>query len=875
MNRIANRRTPARSGPTQGARTESDALSRFRKVLELELKRGCDDRAVIGGIDKFLDTARADKDVAALIDASAVKKTYASLSPGAREAWLKTLLTLKPSATKPRATTEKSSSPSPQSKTRQSDAVAPSSPLSAGGEGARGRGRPRSALEAAKATLPPEPPKPVDPVEQDVTVIKGVKGANQGKLAKLGLHTVRDLLYLFPNRHNDFGDIRPIADLQPDEDQTALVTVWSATAIRLGRRPGTQAVVGDETGTMRVVWFNQPYIAGQLHTNDRILVAGKVGLFNRTKTMENPEWERIAEGEDHTHTGRMVPVYPLTQGLSQRVLRRVVKEAVDRFAEALKEPLPKDLRQRLKLPDLPKTVRQMHYPDSEQDYEEARRRIAFEELFCVQLAMLERRKDWQDADAAPMGSKGILDVYRQSLPFALTGAQNRVLDEITGDLKRSRPMARLLQGDVGSGKTAVAGATLVIAVANQFQGALMAPTEILAEQHFKTLSTLLGQLEIGVSPSNNSPSPKSERGLGDEGASTRKLRIELLTGSTKPAEKQRIAEAVASGEIDVIVGTHALIQEGIRFHRLGMAVVDEQHRFGVMQRAALKDRAVSSGQPAPHLLVMSATPIPRTLALTFFGDLEVSVIDEMPPGRKPIETSWVRPEDRGGAYAFVREQVHRGRQAFVVCPLIEESESIQSRSAVQEYERLSRDVFPDLRLGLLHGRMSSAEKDEVLSAFRRGDMHILVATTVIEVGIDIPNATVMVIEGADRFGLAQMHQLRGRVGRGADQSFCLLLSDDPSPAAENRLQLLEDNNDGFALAEADLRLRGPGDYMGTRQSGLPEFAAADFSDLKMIETARQEAMNLLREDPGLIGAEHAPLRAEVERMKRTVIGEVS
>ena len=697
------------------------------------------------------------------------------------------------------------------------------------------------------------PEKPKDPVEQDVTVIKGVKGATQGKLAKLGLQTVRDLLYLFPNRHNDFGDVRAIADLEPDEDQTALVTIWSASSVRLGRRPGTQAVVGDATGTMRVVWFNQPYLASQLHTNDRIVIAGKVGLFNRNKTMENPEWERIAENEDLTHTGRMVPVYPLTQGLSQRVLRRVVKEAVDRFAEALKEPLPKDLRQRLKLPDLPKAVRQMHYPDSTEDYDEARRRIAFEELFCVQLAMLERRKDWQDADAAPMGSKGVLEVYRESLPFALTGAQERVLAEITGDLKRSRPMARLLQGDVGSGKTAVAGAALVIAVANQFQGALMAPTEILAEQHFKTLSSLLGRIEVAG----------------------RRLNVELLTGSTKPAEKQRIAEAVASGEIDVIVGTHALIQEGVRFHRLGLAVVDEQHRFGVMQRAALKERAVSAGQPAPHLLVMSATPIPRTLALTFFGDLEVSVIDEMPPGRKPIETSWVRPEDRGSAYTFVREQVHKGRQAFVVCPLIEESESIQSRSAVQEYERLSHDVFPDLRLGLLHGRMSSAEKDEVLSAFRRGDMNILVATTVIEVGIDIPNATVMVIEGADRFGLAQMHQLRGRVGRGADQSFCLLLSDDPSPTAENRLQLLEDNNDGFALAEADLRLRGPGDYMGTRQSGLPEFAAADFSDLKMIETARQEAMDLLRQDPGLIGAEHAPLRAEVERMKRTVIGDVS
>jgi ATP-dependent DNA helicase RecG len=495
----------------------------------------------------------------------------------------------------------------------------------------------------------------------------------------------------------------------------------------------------------------------------------------------------------------------------------------------------------------------MHYPGSAGKYEEARRRIAFEELFCVQLAMLERRRDWQDSRAAPLGSAGVLEAYRQSLPFALTAAQERVLEEIISDLKRSRPMARLLQGDVGSGKTAVAGAALLVAVANGFQGALMAPTEILAEQHFKTLSSLLSHLEVAG----------------------RRLRLELLTGSTRQSVRAKLLEAVESGEIDVIVGTHALIQEGVRFKRLGMAVVDEQHRFGVMQRAALKERAVRAGEPAPHLLVMSATPIPRTLALTFFGDLEVSVIDEMPPGRKPVETSWVRPEDRSQAYNFVREQVRRGRQAFVVCPLIKESEAIQARSAVQEYERLSREVFPDLRLGLLHGRMSSAEKDDVLGAFRRGEMDVLVATTVIEVGIDIPNATVMVIEGADRFGLAQLHQLRGRVGRGADQSFCLLLSDDPSSLAEHRLQLLEDNNDGFALAEADLRLRGPGDYMGTRQSGMPEFQAADFSDLKMIETARREAMDLLRADPGLVGAEHAPLRSAVERMKQAVIGEVS
>jgi ATP-dependent DNA helicase RecG len=427
------------------------------------------------------------------------------------------------------------------------------------------------------------------------------------------------------------------------------------------------------------------------------------------------------------------------------------------------------------------------------------------------------------------------------------------MGEIVGDLRQSRPMARLLQGDVGSGKTAVAAAAMVIAVANQYQGALMAPTEILAEQHYKTLTSLLNRLEVGG----------------------RRLRVELLTGSTASKAKQGIVDGVASGDVDVIVGTHALIQDGVAFNRLGVAVVDEQHRFGVMQRAALKERAVAADQPTPHVLVMSATPIPRTLALTFFGDLDVSVIDEMPPGRKPVETHWVSPDDRSEAYGFVRDQVRAGRQVFVVCPLIEESAALQTRSATQEYERLSREVFPELRLGLLHGRMSSADKESVLQAFRRGELHILVATTVIEVGIDIPNASVMVIEGADRFGLAQLHQLRGRVGRGAEQSYCLLLSDDPSMGAQERLRLLEENNDGFLLAEADLRLRGPGDYFGTRQSGLPELQAADFGDIKLIETARQEAQALLVDDPALAQAEHRELAAAVGRMRRIVTGEVS
>jgi ATP-dependent DNA helicase RecG len=495
----------------------------------------------------------------------------------------------------------------------------------------------------------------------------------------------------------------------------------------------------------------------------------------------------------------------------------------------------------------------MHYPESEEQRQEARRRIAFDELLAVQLVVLGRRRDWQEGHAPQLPADGALAAYRAALPFALTGAQERVLGDILRDISRGRPMARLLQGDVGSGKTAVAAAAMAVAAGAGFQGAIMAPTEILAEQHYRTLSSLLAGTRLNG----------------------REPRVELLVGSLTAARKRAIAQAVAAGEIDVIVGTQALIQEGVAFHKLGVAVVDEQHRFGVMQRAALRERVAQNGAPTPHLLVMSATPIPRTLALTFFGDLDVSVIDELPPGRLKVLTRWVGPDERSEAYGFVRDQIREGRQAFVVCPLIEESAALQTRSATEEYERLSRQVFPELRLGLLHGRMSGAEKDGVLEAFRRGDLHILVATTVIEVGIDIPNASVMLIEGADRFGLAQLHQLRGRVGRGAAQSYCLLLSDDPSYNARQRLQLLEDISDGFALAEADLRLRGPGDYFGTRQSGLPAFRVAELSDAGLIETARTEAMRLLDGDPDLQEPEHAALAAAVRTAKRAIVGDIS
>jgi ATP-dependent DNA helicase RecG len=511
----------------------------------------------------------------------------------------------------------------------------------------------------------------------------------------------------------------------------------------------------------------------------------------------------------------------------------------------------------------------MHYPDGWQELDEARRRLAFDELLVIQVGVLRRRRLWQEGGHAQSLtlSEPVRRGFLESLPFQLTGAQQRAMESILGDLAQERPMSRLLQGDVGSGKTVVAAAALVAAVANGRQGVLMAPTEILAEQHYRTLCNLLGAgQEMGWAQTQTRVAGVA--GLLLPPYLDRPLRIALLTGSLSSKEKAAVQRQVAEGVVDMAVGTHALIQEEVGFERLGLAIVDEQHRFGVMQRAALRGKG-----PSPHLLVMTATPIPRTLALTLYGDLDISVIDEMPPGRKPVKTLWTMPHERDDAYRFVREQVGQGRQAFVICPLIEESEALTVRAATQEYERLSREVFPNLRLGLLHGRLPAAEKDRVMRAFRDHGLDILVSTAVVEVGIDVPNATVMMVEGADRFGLAQLHQFRGRVGRGAEQSYCLLLSDDPGEEAQERLKLMEQTQDGFVLAEADLRLRGPGEFFGTRQSGMPDLKVARLSDVQLIEEAREDAAGVLDADPDLSDAEHALLAVEAARLWSRVVDE--
>jgi ATP-dependent DNA helicase RecG len=807
--------------------------AQLRKILELERRKGHADTAVMGGLDRYLknliqrDNLGPRSPVTESILALPTHG-YASLPPEERRRWLaRTIQLLSGGVERPPAMTVATRAPSK-----------------------------RKPQVAKPVAIPGEA---VSALELPVTAVRGVRAALAAKLARLGVATVQDMLFFFPRRYNDFASIRPIAELIVGEEQTVIGSVWSANDTPIGRRMrGTEALVGDETGVMRVIWFNQPYLAQQLRTNERIVLAGKVTLYKGQKTLENPEYEPL-ESEELVHTGRLVPVYHSTAGLAGRTLRRLAKEALDAYLGALPELLPASMLSRNRMPSRTDAVRQMHFPDGWDALKAARRRLAFEELLLIQVGVLQRKREWQERGLArPLHlSEEMRREYAASLPFELTGAQQRAMAQTLADLATERPMSRLLEGDVGSGKTVIAAAALLAAVASGAQGAMMAPTEILAEQHFHTLCGIFSCSERTATVAIVRPPYLSKP-----------LTIALLTGSLPASVKRELREQIAAGEIDIVVGTHAVIQEDVSFHRLGLAVVDEQHRFGVMQRAALREKGRN-----PHVLVMTATPIPRTLSLTVYGDLDVSVIDELPPGRKPVATRWVPPDGRDEAYEFVRGQVRQGYQAFVICPLIEESETVAVRAATQEFERLSSEVFPEARLGLLHGRLAARKKETVMREFRDHALEILVSTAVVEVGVDIPNATIMMVEAAERFGLAQLHQLRGRVGRSDVQSYCLLLSDSAAPDARERLQTVERTQDGFALAEADLRLRGPGEFFGTRQSGLPDLKVAQLSDVPLIELARNEASRLLEEDAELARPEHAALKEAVSRQWERVAAE--
>jgi ATP-dependent DNA helicase RecG len=600
-----------------------------------------------------------------------------------------------------------------------------------------------------------------------------------------------------------------------------------------------------------------------MKAGERIVMSGRVKIFAGRPVFESPEWE-LAEDKELVHTGRLVPLYPLTSGLHQRQVRKLVKNIVDEWAGKLAEFMPAGIIKHLNLLSLNAAIAQAHFPDDTLLKDRARIRLAFDELFLLQLGVMAKKRKWQmEQPGVPFEiDKIILERFMASLPFSLTTAQRRVMSEIMGDLTRPVAMSRLLQGEVGSGKTVVALAALLMAVSNDFQGALMAPTEILVGQHFANICRMLagmGKVE-----------QTDESLCIFSGITDKPLTVALLISDVRGAAKKDLKERLSGGEIDLIIGTHALIQKEVRFARLGLVVVDEQHRFGVEQRSALRQKGYN-----PHMLVMTATPIPRTLALTLYGDLDLSVIDQIPPGRQEIKTKWFSPAQRDSAYKFLHKQVCEGHQAFIICPLVEESDSVQAKAAVAEYERLSTQVFPDLRLALLHGRMPAAEKDAVMGAFNRHECDVLVSTPVVEVGIDVPNATVMMIESADRFGLSQLHQFRGRVGRGAAQSYCMLMAENPSDIGKLRLDIIETTQDGFKLADEDLKLRGPGEFFGTRQSGLPDLRMAKLSDTALLELARKEAVKLFETDADLKAPGDRALAKELTRVWGQKSGEWS
>jgi ATP-dependent DNA helicase RecG len=827
-------------GTAQSARAAgSPALERVRKVLQHELRTGCADRAAVGGLERFLRLAEQSSGGAGqawCTSALAVVDGYAALSPAERERLVHRLLASLETPV-PQSSPSGRSAPQLPQPSLSRPSPSPASPPSASPPSALSpqsppvRHSPASRPRVAQSLrLSPQAP---------VGDLPGVGPKSVAVLGRLGISSVRDLLHHFPRRHLDRRSVTRIAELLPGQIANVLATVWQVQTKRspVQRRTITDAILQDETGYCHAVWFNQPYLARTLSRPGRVMFSGKVEYApGGGPQLASPEFE--FDSDDLLHTGRLVPFYPKTEGVADKHLRGWMRLALEATEEQLLDPLPATVRGAEGLLSLREALAQAHFPDDDAMLGAAFTRLAFDEFLLIQLGVLRRRREWQTSQPGIVmrAAPEVVDDFGELLPFALTGAQRRVIDEIVQDMARPVPMSRLLQGEVGSGKTVVAAAACVVAVRSGYQAAIMAPTEVLAQQHYRSVSRLLAPFGI---------------------------RVGLVTGSQRKKEKAAVWEACRTGEVDVLLGTHALIQEDGDFLQLGLVVVDEQHRFGVRQRGALRRKGYN-----PDVLVMTATPIPRTLALSIYGDLDISVIDELPPGRQQIRTFWVTPQKRHLAYDFVRKQVLGGRQAFIICPLIEDSEKIEARSAKSEHERLQRQ-FPDLRLALLHGKMPPKEKEAVMADFRDGAADVLVSTAVVEVGIDVPNATIMLIEGADRFGLSQLHQFRGRVGRGEHQSYCLLLSDSADAEENPRLKVVVENHDGFALAEEDLKLRGPGEFFGTRQSGLPDLKVAKLSDVTVLEAARRQAQRIFEDDPQLELPEHAALAALVESFWRT------
>ncbi len=678
--------------------------------------------------------------------------------------------------------------------------------------------------------------------EKSARFIRGIGPRRFEALNRLGVQTIRDLCYFFPRRYEDRSNFQPIAQIAPGNDVAIRCEVLALGVRPLKQRSIFEMMVGDPSGVIPAVWFNQPYLKNQFKMGDQIILSGKAEQYQGRLQLSSPEYERIEEGEgDMIHTSRITPIYPLSEGLAQRSLRAAMKEVADHYiSKEIKEFLPESIRKKYSLMELSKAIQTMHFPEDFETLASARKRIIFDEFFVFESILFSKIRAIQSKERATpfQNNPNFLSEFRKALPFELTKDQEKVILEILVDVTNEVPMNRLLQGEVGSGKTMVAAFFLFLAAKNNLQSVLLVPTEILAEQHFKTLSKLLTPLGISLT---------------------------LLTGSVEETERTQIILNIKSGNISVLIGTHALLQEDVQFKNLGLVVIDEQHRFGVRQRAKLILR-----RPRPHLLVMTATPIPRTLGLTLYGDLDISTIRELPKGRKEIKTYWINQDKEPEVLERIRSRIsENNEQAYILFPLIEEmeysnSQTDQLSAAKQECERLRKGIFKGIPVGLVHGRLVKKERDKVMQKFYAGEIKVLVATSVIEVGVDNPNVTYMVIENAERFGLSQLHQMRGRIGRGDKEASCFLFGNPNTEEGKKRLRILTKAHDGFAIAEEDLIIRGPGDFFGTKQSGLPFFQIADLiRDSEMLVIARSEAKKLIDDDSDFSKPEHHLLTEEM------------
>ncbi|MCU9810465.1 ATP-dependent DNA helicase RecG [Paraclostridium sp. AKS81] len=681
-------------------------------------------------------------------------------------------------------------------------------------------------------------------LNKEIKYVKGIGPKRANKLSKLGIFTVSDLLFYFPRQYEDRNNLRKIFELKDEEKVTirAIVSSIETSNVRKGLVI-TKVGVRDETGFARLVFFNQEYISSTLKKGDTVFVFGKVKKTSYGIEMSSCEVEQMSNNPKSTCG--IMPIYPLTYGLTNKELINMVKTVFSNEQIYIKEYLPNKIIQKYKLCSIDFAVKNIHSPTNKESLKVALYRLVFEEFLMLQLGLFLFKNGVTEKSGVKFEKEQNLVKILNSLPFKLTNAQNRALNEIIDDMNCEKVMNRLVQGDVGSGKTVVALLALANCVLNGYQGALMAPTEILAEQHFISLNETLSPFGINVG---------------------------LLVGSLTKKQKENVLQRVKDNEIDILIGTHALIEDKVEFNNLGIVITDEQHRFGVRQRNKLSEKGYN-----PDILVMTATPIPRTLALILYGDLDISIIDELPPGRQPIETLAVYKDKREKAYnSLVRSEVQKGRQVYIVCPLVEESEAIEAKAAVDLVEELKSEFFSDLRLGLLHGKMKPSEKDETMKKFKNKELDILVSTTVIEVGVNVPNATLMIIENAERFGLAQLHQLRGRVGRGSHKSYCILIYSSKSEVCSQRMSIMEETTDGFKISEKDLEIRGPGEFFGTRQHGLPELKVANiFKHMKILKIAQQEARYIISEDPKLNNYENEKIKKEILKKFENRLEEIS